>query len=60
MGTSEIEIPGGLAGIRERMAQMGHSMNAPPPPDDFDTGKSHAMLMYAHVCSRMLTYAHVC
>jgi hypothetical protein len=32
LGASNIEIPGGLAGIRARMAEMGHHMNAPPPP----------------------------
>jgi hypothetical protein len=32
VGSSGIEIPGGLAGICERMAQMGHSINATATP----------------------------
>eukprot|EP00802_Teleaulax_amphioxeia_P004774 Tamp_04778.p1 GENE.Tamp_04778~~Tamp_04778.p1 ORF type:complete len:731 (+),score=93.67 Tamp_04778:23-2194(+) len=32
IGAGLTEIPGGLAGIRARMAEMGHHMNAPPPP----------------------------
>ena len=30
LGASNVEIPGGLAGIRARMAEMGHHMNVPP------------------------------
>jgi len=32
VGSSGLEIPGGLAGICERMAQMGHSINATRTP----------------------------
>lgn len=32
IGAGIAVIPGGLAGIRARMAEMGHHMNAPEPP----------------------------
>ena len=32
IGAGISQIPGGLAGIRARMAEMGHHMNAPEPP----------------------------
>jgi hypothetical protein len=43
LDSSTTHIPGGLAGIRERMAELGHSQNAPLPqpvadPDGKDFG----------------------